>query len=446
MIIDCVPYFNEASLLELRLYELDPVVDLFVVVEADRTHRGDPKPSYLPGDLIRRWAHKLIVHTAALPEGDGPVWWWRREMAQRNGIGEALARLRLNHDDMVLISDCDEIPRRSFVQQLPALPPDGIAVAHQRLSYYTVNHVAPDVLWTGTRATQYGNLAVLGADGVRYVGQERGGFPRRFLVRDAGWHFSYFGGARRVATKIDSFLHQELNTPEVRDEATIAARIAAGEDVYGRDEQHFTIDWAHDLPAAMTERPCQWLEHFHPDYAPTFTERWTNDHQAQLLAQIARAIPPEGRCVEIGSWEGLSTVALAGALGTRPLEAVDTWAGNSDEGADHPTVAAAGARDVYATFARNLRAFGLSNVLPRRMDWRDWAAESGAPLAFVYLDAAHDAVTVAAQIAALRPRLVPGGVLCGDDAYAPGVQQALHGLPGAVSDGRVWWWRNDDGP
>lgn len=446
MIIDCTTYFNESSLLELRLRELDPVVDLFVVVEGDRTHAGAPKPSYLPADLVRRWAHKLVPSTAQLPAGDGLTWTWRREIAQRNAISDALARLRLAPDDMVLISDCDEIPRRSFVQVLPALPDDGIAVAQQRLSYYTFNHTAPDVLWTGTRATQYANVVALGADGVRYVGQERGGYPRRFVIRDAGWHFSYFGGAQRVQTKIESFLHQELNSAAVRDPAAIASRIAAGEDVYGR-EQRFQIDWATDLPEAVLERPTHWLEHFHPDYAPVFHEQWTNNAHAALLAQIARAIPPEGRCVEIGSWEGLSTIALAGALGTRPLEAVDTWAGNSSEDPDHPTVAASGARDVYGTFLRNLKAFGVANVLPRRMDWRAWAQESDAPLAFAYLDAAHDEATVRAQIDALRPRLAPGGVLCGDDAYAPGVQLATRGaLTNVLTDGRVWWWRNDDGP
>lgn len=444
MILDCVPYFNEASLLELRLHELDPVVDLFVVAEGDRTHAGALKPSYLPADLLRRWSHKLIVHTATLPEGDGLTWTWRREMAQRNAIQDALARLRLQPDDMVLISDCDEIPRRAFVQHLPALPADGIAVAQQRMSYYTFNHTAPEVLWTGTRATQWANVQALGADNVRYVAAERGGFPRRYLIRDAGWHFSYFGGVERVATKINSFLHQELNSDAVRDPAAIAARIASGEDVYGRAEQRFTIDWATDLPAAVTERPCQWLEHFHPDYAPVFHERWTTDPHAALLARIARYAPSEGRCVEIGSWEGLSTVAIAGALAGRMLEAVDTWAGNADEDGAHPTVTAAAERDVYAAFCRNLRAYGLTNVLPRRMDWRAWAAESDAPLAFVHLDAAHDEATVSAQLAALLPRLLPGGIIAGDDAYAPGVQAALAArLPDATSDGRVWWWRKN---
>ena len=46
-------------------------------------------------------------------------------------LTEQLARLRLAPDDMVLISDCDEIPRRGFVGMLHALPPDGIAVARQ---------------------------------------------------------------------------------------------------------------------------------------------------------------------------------------------------------------------------------------------------------------------------------------------------------------------------
>lgn len=442
MIIDCVPWYKEVDLLELRLCELDPVVDMVVVVEGDRTHAGEPKPSYLPTDLVRRWAHKLHVHTAALPEGDGLVWTWRREIAQRNAIADALARLRLAPDDMVLISDCDEIPRRQFVGMLPWLPQDGIAVAMQRLHYYTFNHTS-DAVWTGTRATQYANVQALGPDGVRYAGRERGGFPHLYPIRDAGWHFSYFGGPEYVREKIGAFLHQELNTGDVRDPEVIAARIAAGEDVYGRPEQSFRIGTAADLPHAVTERPTRWLAHFWPEHAPAFTERWTSDDHAALLARLAQAAP-EGRCVEIGCWEGLSTVAIAGALLGRPVEAVDTWAGNADEDEAHPTVAAARERDVYGQFVHNMRAFGLGNVLPRRMDWRAWAAESDAPLAFVHLDGAHDERTVSAQLDALLPRLVDGGIICGDDYYAPGVSGPVNAhLPGAVTDGRTWWWKKD---
>lgn len=440
MIVDTCTYFREADILELRLCELDPVVDLFVVVEGDHTHAGAPKPSYLPPDLVRRWAHKLHVHTAALPEGDGLVWTWRREIAQRNAIGDVLARLRLAPDDMVLISDCDEIPRRGFVGMLHALPPDGIAVARQMLHYYTFNHSAGPI-WQGTRATQYANVVALGADGVRYAGRERGGFPRVFPVADAGWHFSYFGGPEYVKTKVESFLHQELNSPTARDVEAIAARIERGADVYDRPEQTFAIGPAADLPAALTERPGRWVEHFHAPYAPAFHENWMSDDQCMLLARIAQQAPPDGACVEIGAWEGKSTIAIAGALGDRTLIAVDTWAGNIDEGPAHPSVVAALTRDVYAQFRRNLDAYGIGNVQAHHGDWAEWAAHTTFPLAFVHLDAAHDLDTVNAQLDALVPRMVPGGILCGDDYHAPGVRLALTRLDGVESDGKLWYWR-----
>lgn len=44
MIIDCFTFFNELDVLEIRLRELDGVVDRFVLVEATLTHQGKPKP------------------------------------------------------------------------------------------------------------------------------------------------------------------------------------------------------------------------------------------------------------------------------------------------------------------------------------------------------------------------------------------------------------------
>lgn len=444
MIIDCCTYFMEADLLELRMAQLDSMVDLFVVVEGDRTHAGAPKESVLRKhfDRFRKYADKIVLWTAILPEGDGLHWTWRREIAQRNAIKDALESLRLNHDDMILISDCDEIPRREFVQSLHQLPPDGIAIAVQRLYYYTFNHTAPDIAWNGTRAAQWANVQALGADGVRYVETARGGYPRILRARDAGWHLSYFGGTSAVRTKIESFLHQELNHPEHRDEATIAERINSGADVYGREWQQFTIGPAVDLPDCVYEQPTTWAKHFHPGYAPLFHEGWTSAEHSTALTRLARFAPDAGICVEVGSWEGVSTIAIARGLCERTLYAVDTWAGNSDEAADHYTVELAQGRDVFAQFLANVQAYGMHYIEPKRCDWRIFAIAVDDPIAFIHLDAAHDEQSVSDQLATFLPRLVAGGIICGDDYYAPGVQAAvLRAIPDVLSNGRVWWWR-----
>lgn len=46
MVYDCFIFFNELDLLEIRLNELDDVVDYFVLVEANRTFQNNHKPYY----------------------------------------------------------------------------------------------------------------------------------------------------------------------------------------------------------------------------------------------------------------------------------------------------------------------------------------------------------------------------------------------------------------
>ena len=42
-IYDCITYFNEKTLFELRLNILDKFIHRFVVVEENYTHSGNPK-------------------------------------------------------------------------------------------------------------------------------------------------------------------------------------------------------------------------------------------------------------------------------------------------------------------------------------------------------------------------------------------------------------------
>ena len=44
MLFDCFLYFNEKELLELRYEILKDVVDGFIITDANRTFKGDPKP------------------------------------------------------------------------------------------------------------------------------------------------------------------------------------------------------------------------------------------------------------------------------------------------------------------------------------------------------------------------------------------------------------------
>ena len=53
MIYDCFTFFNELDILEIRLNELNQVVDKFVLVEANRTFTNQKKPLYFQENKTR---------------------------------------------------------------------------------------------------------------------------------------------------------------------------------------------------------------------------------------------------------------------------------------------------------------------------------------------------------------------------------------------------------
>ena len=446
MLIDCFTFFNELDILELRLRELYEVVDRFVLVEATHTHAGQPKPLVFEQNKARfaPWLPKIrhiIVHD--LPAGAGLPGTRQREMTQRNAILRGL--VDADDSDVVLISDIDEIPRAHMVPQ--ALDPGMVVVYDQTLYYYNLNTSCTNTRWRGTRAALVADVKALSPHVIRYgLGTPDQHYPIYALAQDAGWHFSYFGDVQHIQAKMQSFLHQELVNAETTDADVIAERVANGLDAYGRDDQQFTLGPAVDLPTAILLDPMHWQHLFHPDWRPQFHEDWYSGEQAIVVAQLAQQAPETGVHVEIGCWEGRSTFVIAQAVAPLVLHCVDHWMGNPAEGTDHPATVAAQERDVCETFTCNMERLTADNWLVRRADWRDWIIGWNRPIAFLHLDAAHDYQSVYECLEAIKPHLVPGAILCGDDYYfadvARGVCDALGADRVHVLGGRLWVYQH----
>lgn len=221
---DSFTFFNEFDVLEIRLEELDAVVDRFVVVEATRTFSGKPKPLFFQENRARyeRFLPKIVhVVVEDLPE-DGPA--WGREAFQRDailrGLGDAAP------DDLVLIGDVDEIPRASAVRYLVENQADA-AVTFQNTYYWKLN-------FQNVRGAAHDPLTLLVRRRLLGTPQQwrlaRFGLPG---LGGAGWHFSYLGNEEAIRRKIDAFSHQEFNKPEFTE--TILERLERGEDLFRRE-------------------------------------------------------------------------------------------------------------------------------------------------------------------------------------------------------------------
>jgi len=242
VIYDCFPFFNELELLEVRLHELDRLVDKFVLVEATRTFAGHPKSLHFAEnrDRFRDFDGKIIhVVVDDMPEGAGPRDHWIRDRFQRNAIGRGLSGCR--PDDVIMVSDIDEIPKASTVQRFVERMrfSDGFmssalhAVFNSRPTRFifhrkTLRHILrknnPFVWrleqypcwfflnrrtrdfewWYGTKIMHYRDFSI--AEEMRHSGYK--------TVEDGGWHFSFMGDAARITAKIAATAHQEINNPE----------------------------------------------------------------------------------------------------------------------------------------------------------------------------------------------------------------------------------------
>lgn len=417
VIVDTVCLFQELDLLELRLTELDSRVDRFVIVEATRTHKGDLKPLHYAENKARFLAwEKKIVHVAVgdLPLGDGLAAIRRREMTQRNAILRGLADCA--DDDLVLISDCDEIPR---LELIPHAVEDGVIATYiQKLYYYNFNTHAPERPWPGTRVCRVADARAMTPHIIRNgMGQPDAYYPRHVHIADGGWHYSYFGGVDRIREKQTQFLHQELVTEANTAPETIARNVAAGRDVWGREhEQSFVIGPADDLPYTVLRDLPKYAPHFAAGWQPVFHENWYDGGQALYMAQLARDAP-EGAMVEIGAWEGRSSIVLAQMVAPRVVHVVDHWKGNIDEDPDHESGKVAAERDIEHIWHCNMERCTGGNWTSYPVTWQEWIETWRAPIAFLHLDASHDRASVRDCLTAIRPFLVGGAILCGDDAY-----------------------------
>jgi hypothetical protein len=232
VIYDCFPFFNELDLLEIRLSEMSASVDCFVLAEAPLTFQGQPKPLMFHENRarFRRYLPKirhLVVDD--MPLGEQPSQ-WTREYHQRDALKRALTDAA--DDDLVLISDADEILRGEAIQEArsrAAFTFFDVDFYNYYLDWKVVDWpVGP---WIKPYAAPWHIVRDMpdlsrprAIDPLAYL-SETGRDPQTSIVRKAGWHFSWLGGPQRMVEKLAAFSHTEAAVVAWRDPLRLAKEI-----------------------------------------------------------------------------------------------------------------------------------------------------------------------------------------------------------------------------
>ena len=228
-IFDCFMYFDEEHVLDLRLNVLYQNVDYFVIVESIFNHKGEKRNLLFNSQKFEKFNDKIIYlvydkipqlvkpikETDNEKEKDGKYIMnaLYRENAQRDFILEGLKSA--NKDDLILISDVDEIPKLSSVN-LNQIKNE-IILFKQDMFYYKYNLSLPNFKWTGTKAVKKKNL--VSPQWLRNVKDRKYPFYRidtffsdkKYIdikiINDGGWHFSNIKSPEMIEHKLRSYLH-----------------------------------------------------------------------------------------------------------------------------------------------------------------------------------------------------------------------------------------------
>ena len=233
MIVDCFPFYNELNMLKYRLETLAPVVDKFVLVESPRTFRGNPKKLYYQENkhLFEKYSDKIIhvIDNELVPDPPSP---WMNDTHQRNYIGMGIAELLpvLKHDDVILISDVDEIFDPEIIKNIEEhLGPHPFISLHMDMYYYNIE-TKMDINWTNPKAVRFSYMFHTLPNTLRFG-------PTGPVIQNAGWHLSYFGNPKMIINKLKNFAHDEISELySYEDEQRIIDVIKNRQDIGGAND------------------------------------------------------------------------------------------------------------------------------------------------------------------------------------------------------------------
>jgi len=228
MIIDCFTFFNEFDLLRIRWEELRNSVDSFMLSESTMTFSAKSKPLHFRDSGIQ-YPHLTGIAIDDMPTTGNA---WSRESLQRIKIMDYLADY--SDDDIVMISDVDEIPHHEIVDDLEDILTEfeRVRFVHPTFYYY-LNGRRCDAKCGS--AAKLGTLRKNGLN-LQNLRTGSGEYKCKTETIRTGWHFSYLGGVESIQEKLRSFSHTEYNKPKFLNEDHLRTKIADGKDILNRSK------------------------------------------------------------------------------------------------------------------------------------------------------------------------------------------------------------------
>jgi beta-1,4-mannosyl-glycoprotein beta-1,4-N-acetylglucosaminyltransferase len=242
-VFDCITFFNENFITNLRFEILDPVVDFFVICESIYDHKGNKKN--INFKLKNSKFKKKIIHIIVKDKFSKSTSPWKNQALQREKIFDGLKNSKEN--DFIMFSDPDEIPNPHLLKNFFLKKKYGIFL--QKHFVYKINLLNQyENPWEGTRIARKKDLS-----SIDYMRQKvlRKNLKYSFwridkernieTFNNGGWHFNNLMSPKNISLKIRTFAHSEYNKKCFFDPIIIKKKIKERKDLFNRGRTYKKI-------------------------------------------------------------------------------------------------------------------------------------------------------------------------------------------------------------
>jgi beta-1,4-mannosyl-glycoprotein beta-1,4-N-acetylglucosaminyltransferase len=258
-IIDCFIFYNELKMLEFRLKELYNDIDYFILVESTKTFTNKDKILYYEENknMFKKYSDKIIhIIIEDSPNDINP---WNVESFQRNCIDRGINKLSLYDNDLIIISDVDEIPNMKTIKKIiekknknkiikrknknDPSEINNLYYLEQSFYYYNLNTKLEEI-WQKSKILNYKTYLKYNCNpnDIRSI-------KNKNAIKNGGWHFSYFGDIKFIMNKINNFSHQEYNNNNYNNKNIIEQKIKNKESLFNDTKfEYIKIEDNKNLP------------------------------------------------------------------------------------------------------------------------------------------------------------------------------------------------------
>ena len=248
-IIDCITFFDNNFIFDLRFNILKDYVDNFVICESNYDHRNFKKKLNFNCKFFNDKKIKYVVMEKPFPKNTNL---WENQALQREFLLKETSFV--DPEDFIFFSDPDEIPNPKILRNFELKSKYG--VFFQKCFNYKFNLYNPyESPWEGTRVCKKKNLKSIdfmrqkiGSKNLKYSFYRIDKEKDVQIFNDAGWHFNNIMEPKNISLKLKTFAHSEFSGERYSNVDIIEKKIEERVDLFERGHKYKKVSIDDSFP------------------------------------------------------------------------------------------------------------------------------------------------------------------------------------------------------